>query len=134
MDSNLPDVRIALGGPADNPFTAEVLAAAGPGRRRGSRRLAAGGARSGCRRPAREDAFAPGADLRGPLDLPVLIVAGGDLAAAIAAVTADLADAVIEAAGDRPAGRRRRADAGRPLGRAAQPGHAGQPGHPGRRR
>src|SRR5258707_11524504 len=30
VDSNLPDVRVALGGPAENPFTAEVLAAAGP--------------------------------------------------------------------------------------------------------
>ena len=30
-DSNLPDVRIAVGGPEVNPFTAEVLAAAGPG-------------------------------------------------------------------------------------------------------
>ena len=30
LDSNLPDVRIALGGPEQNPFTAEVLAAAGP--------------------------------------------------------------------------------------------------------
>ena len=30
VDSNLPDVRIALGGPAENPFTAEVLATAGP--------------------------------------------------------------------------------------------------------
>ena len=29
VDSNLPDVRIALGGPDENPFTAEVLAAAG---------------------------------------------------------------------------------------------------------
>ena len=31
VDSNLPDVRIAIGGPEVNPFTAEVLAAAGPG-------------------------------------------------------------------------------------------------------
>ena len=30
-DSNLPDVRIALGGPEANAFTSEVLAAAGPG-------------------------------------------------------------------------------------------------------
>src|SRR5580704_7913495 len=52
---------------------------------------------------SREQAFRPGADLRGARDLPVLIVAGGDLAAAIAAVTADLADAVIEA-GPAPAG------------------------------
>ncbi|HTS96227.1 MAG TPA: glycoside hydrolase family 38 C-terminal domain-containing protein [Streptosporangiaceae bacterium] len=92
VDSNLPDVRIALGGPADNPFTAEVLAAAGLDAA-AAPVLWVPAARS------REDAFAPGADLRGPLDLPVLIVAGGDLPAAIATVTADLADAVIEAAG-----------------------------------
>ena len=30
VDSNLPDFRIALGGPAQNPFTGEVLAAASP--------------------------------------------------------------------------------------------------------
>ncbi len=95
VDSNLPDVRIALGGPAENPFTAEVLAAAG---------LTTGGLTTGGPAPlwvpatlTRQEAFAPGADLRGPRDLPVLIVTGGDLAAAIAAVTADLADAVIEA-------------------------------------
>jgi alpha-mannosidase len=95
VDSNLPDVRIALGGPAENPFTAGVLASAG---------LAAGALTTAGPVPlwvpasrSREDAFAPGADLRGPRDLPVLIVAGADLAAAIATVTADLADAVIEA-------------------------------------
>ena len=83
LDSNLPDVRIALGGPEKNDFTAQVLAAAGPAvaagfdsqlaadrRRRRiwvpaareqARRLRAG------RRPARA------------ADLPVLIVAGTDL-------------------------------------------------------
>ena len=106
LDSNLPDVRIALGGPEQNPFTAEVLAAAGP---EASRELAAQLSARGWARlwvPAaisREQAFRPGADLRGARDLPVLIVAGDDLAAAIAAVTADLADAVIEA-GPAPAG------------------------------
>ena len=106
LDSNLPDVRIALGGPEQNPFTAEVLAAAGPeaGRELAAQLSARGWARLWV--PAaisREQAFRPGADLRGARDLPVLIVAGGDLAAAIAAVTADLADAVIEA-GPAPAG------------------------------
>ena len=103
VDSNLPDVRVSLGGPAENPFTAEVLAAAGPDTAAAlNRRLAAAGlARLWV--PARltaEEAFAPGADLRGALDLPVLIVAGRDLGAAIAAVTADLLDAVIEAEED----------------------------------
>jgi len=105
VDSNLPDVRIALGGPAENPFTAEVLASAGlatGGLTAGG--LAAGGLAAGPPAPlwvpatrTREEAFAAGADLRGPRDLPVLIVAGPDLGAAIAAVAADLNDAVIEA-------------------------------------
>ena len=79
VDSNLPDVRIALGGPDENPFTAEVLAAAGPAP---PRRWTASCATAGTARvwvPAaadRAEAFAPGADLRGARDLPVLIVAG----------------------------------------------------------
>ncbi len=102
LDSNLPDVRIALGGPEQNPFTAEVLAAAGPaaGRALAAQLAAGGSARLWV--PAtvsRERAFAPGADVRGARDLPVLIVAGDDLAAAIGVVTEDLADAQIEAAG-----------------------------------
>ena len=63
VDSNLPDVRIALGGPAENPFTAAVLAAAGPaspprwpaaGPRAAARGLGAG------RRGPGAGAFAPG--------------------------------------------------------------------------
>jgi alpha-mannosidase len=94
VDSNLPDVRIALGGPAENPFTAAVLGAAGPA---AASALAGAGVVWVPAARSRQDAFAPGSDLRGAADLPVLIVAGGDLTAAIAAVTADLADAVIEA-------------------------------------
>src|SRR6185437_4310705 len=114
VDSNLPDFRIALGGPGVSSFTAAVLAAAGPGyaealeaqlRDTGAARVWVPAARS------RADAFAAGADLRGPADLPVLIVAGdgpGGLADAIDAVAGDLADAVIEvpagAPGDPEAG------------------------------
>jgi alpha-mannosidase len=94
VDSNLPDVRIALGGPAENPFTAAVLAAAGPA---AASALADAGVIWVPAARSRQDAFAPGSDLRGVADLPVLVVAGGELPAAIAAVTADLADAVIEA-------------------------------------
>ena len=68
---------------------------------------------------SRADAFGDRADLRAPGDLPVLIVAGADgagLAAAVRAVTDDLADAVIEV----PAPD---ADAGRP-GAAGGPGTA----------
>jgi len=100
-DSNLPDVRIAVGGPEVNSFTAEVLSAAGPG---SAQALAAGSARVWV--PAarsRAEAFAPSADVRGPSDLPVLIVAGagpGGLAAAVTALAEDLADAVVEGVED----------------------------------
>ena len=99
VDSNLPDVRIALGGPEVNPFTAEVLAAAGPGYAKAlaTRLAAAPSARlwvPGSR--DRADAFGPDADVRGAGDLPVLVLAG-DLAAAVADLTGDLADAVVDA-------------------------------------
>jgi alpha-mannosidase len=107
LDSNLPDFRIALGGPSANAFTSEVLAACGPAV---AKRLAALVAEHGTARlwvPAtrsRATAFAPvpgapdsgaqdagtqGADLRGARDLPVLIIA--------AASPADLPRAVTEA-------------------------------------
>jgi alpha-mannosidase len=99
VDSNLPDVRIAAGGPEVNPFTAEVLAAAGPGYAKAlAARLASAPAARlwvpGSR--DRADAFGPDADVRGAGDLPVLIVAG-DLAAAVTDLIADLADAVVDA-------------------------------------
>ncbi|HEX3306841.1 MAG TPA: glycoside hydrolase family 38 C-terminal domain-containing protein, partial [Streptosporangiaceae bacterium] len=99
VDSNLPDVRIAIGGPEVNPFTAEVLAAAGPGYAKAlAARLASAPAARlwvpGSR--DRADAFGPDADVRGPGDLPVLVLAG-DLAAAVADLTGDLADAVVDA-------------------------------------
>jgi len=100
LDSNLPDFRISLGGPEDNEFTAEVLAAAGPPAQAAlAEQIAAGQARLWL--PAarsRADAFGPGADVRGALDLPVLIVAGDELAAQVASIVADLEDSVIEAA------------------------------------
>jgi alpha-mannosidase len=97
VDSNLPDVRIALGGPDQNPFTAAVLAAAGPGT---AAALADAAVLWVPAARSRQDAFAPGSDLRGVTDLPVLVVAGGDLPAAIAGLAADVADAVIEARDD----------------------------------
>jgi alpha-mannosidase len=96
-DSNVPDVRIAVGGRDVNAFTAEVLSGAGPGY---AKALAAGSARVWV--PAartRAEAFAPSADVRGASDLPVLIVTGtgpSELAAAVAALAEDLADAVVE--------------------------------------
>jgi alpha-mannosidase len=101
LDSNLPDFRICLGGPTENALTAEVLAAAGSDAAEAlAARLAAdGGARLWLpAQRSRADAFGPGADLRGPLDLPVLIIAGADLEAETSKLTADVADAVIEAA------------------------------------
>jgi len=96
-DSNLPDVRIAVGGPDVNTFTAEVLSAAGPGYAKalgaGSARVWVPAARS------RAEAFGPSADVRGASELPVLIVAGTgpeELAAAVTALAEDLADALVE--------------------------------------
>ena len=96
-DSNLPDVRIAVGGPDVNAFTAEVLSAAGPGYALAGGRVWVPAARS------RAEVFAPSADVRGTSDLPVLIVAGGgpvELAAAVTALAEDLADALVEGLGD----------------------------------
>jgi alpha-mannosidase len=102
VDSNLPDFRIALGGVHENSFTAAVLAAADPWYMKELTRqlVSAGHARVWvpAARP-REEAFAPGADLRGVSDLPVLLVVGvgpEDLATAITELTADLSDSVIE--------------------------------------
>ncbi|SDJ01995.1 glycoside hydrolase family 38 C-terminal domain-containing protein [Nonomuraea jiangxiensis] len=99
FDSNLPDVRIAVGGPDDNAFTAALLEGADPRHRRElDRALAAGGPALlwvPAGRPAAET-FHPDADLRGPGDLPVLVIAGADLREAVAAVVADLGDHVIE--------------------------------------
>jgi hypothetical protein len=102
VDSNLPDFRIALGGPADNSFTAEVLASCDPAV---AKRLAALVADGGTARlwvPAtrsRAEAFAPDTDLRGPRDLPVLILAPPEpagLETAVGELNADLrADATI---------------------------------------
>ncbi len=112
LDSNLPDARISIGGPDLNSFTAQVLSAADPAY---AKELAQRLADDGAARvwvPAaksRAEAFVPGADVRGARDLPVLIVAGADLAATvnaladglhdgeIAAVTAGLAGPVIAA-------------------------------------
>ncbi len=106
VDSNLPDVRISLGGPEVNAFTAEVLASS-PSH---AKRLSALVAEHGAARLwvpsalARFAAYASrgsdaGPDLRGARDLPVLIVAGQGLAAEISALTSDLADGHISASG-----------------------------------
>jgi hypothetical protein len=99
LDSNLPDVRIAIGARAENAFTAAVLDAVDPDigadfdeqlERTGSARAWVPG------RLSTEQAFGAGADVRGLIDLPVLIVAGNDLDGAISALIDDLSDAEIE--------------------------------------
>ncbi|MFV0126285.1 NEW3 domain-containing protein [Streptomyces sp. HMX112] len=84
VDSSLPDVRIALGGPAANAFTAAVLHQSDPAY---ARAVAAG---SGpvwipAAQPLRE-VWQPGCDLTGVRDLPVLVLPGppGEVAAALA--------------------------------------------------
>ncbi|MFG1930118.1 NEW3 domain-containing protein [Mycobacterium sp. NPDC048908] len=99
VDSNLPDARIALGGPEQNEFTAAVLADAEPLYAEDFKRQLD---RRGVARvwvPAVSpltDQWVPGADLRGVRALPVLIVAGADLEEAVGAVVEDLADFEIE--------------------------------------
>ncbi len=108
LDSNLPDVRISIGGPGENAFTARVLEAAGPeyAAQLDAQLAAAGRARLWVPAArARSATWVPGADLRGPRDLPVLVVAGHDQAATAAEVAdlaADLADATIDVS--QPAG------------------------------
>ncbi|WP_349269795.1 alpha-mannosidase [Mycolicibacterium parafortuitum] len=85
VDSNLPDLRISIGSVADNAFTATVLAgtAAGP-----LTWIPA-------TRPLRE-VWVPGADLRDPAALPVLLVgADGSGEEPITGLIAGLADAEI---------------------------------------
>src|SRR5439155_16862896 len=95
VDSNLPDTRIALGGPDQNDFTAAVLAEADPVYAEELKRqlYASGTARVWVPpvSPLAEQ-WVPGADLRGVRALPVLIVAGADLDDAVGSVVEDLAD------------------------------------------
>jgi alpha-mannosidase len=99
FDSNLPDVRISVGGPAENAFTATVLAAAGSDYSAElQRQLDLNGAAAiwvPAVRPLAES-WVPDADLTGPLDLPVLVIAAsGDLEDAVALVVEGLRDARI---------------------------------------
>lgn len=96
VDSNLPDVRIALGGPQDNDFVAARLQRADPQYRH---ELDEQLSESGTARvwvPAElplPQAWVPSADFSDPGALPVLIVVGE---AEVSALIADIADAVIE--------------------------------------
>ncbi|PZG02103.1 glycoside hydrolase family 38 C-terminal domain-containing protein [Micromonospora deserti] len=90
-DSNLPDVRIVLG--AHNPFADAVLTSAGDAYR--AVLAATGRVFVPAARP-RSQVWVPGADLRAPRDLPVLIVAAADLGYAVDSLAEDLEDATIE--------------------------------------
>lgn len=101
VDSNLPDARIVLGGPAGNVFTAALLAEADPAYADELERQLTKTGKARIWVPAATDLTAvwvPDADLRARRALPVLVIAGRDdksLAAAIASVIRDLADAEI---------------------------------------
>lgn len=90
VDSNLPDVRIVVGGPEQNDFAAAVLESSPAHRAEFDRQLSGTGAARVWvpAEAALHRHWVPGADLRGTRTLPVLIVAGGltalidDLAAA----------------------------------------------------
>ncbi|WP_319435051.1 NEW3 domain-containing protein [Mycobacterium sp. RTGN5] len=110
VDSNLPDARIALGGPDDNAFTAAVLAAADHAYTAELHRQLAATGQARVWVPASRpltEVWQPDADLRDVLALPVLIVAGhraDGLAEAVAAVVDDLEDAQIDVTQDAPSG------------------------------
>jgi hypothetical protein len=95
IDSNLPDVRITVGGPDVNAFTAEVLANAEPGYAEELARQLADTGRARVWVPAVAplvQVWQPHADLTGARTLPVLIVAGPD---EVARLTADVATATV---------------------------------------
>ncbi|MFJ9561369.1 NEW3 domain-containing protein [Streptomyces fuscichromogenes] len=100
VDSNLPDIRIAVGGPDRNPVVAEALGWDPAAAREVERQLAGGGLAAvwvAPRASLREE-WVPGADLRELEQLPLLVVAGAeDDAKAVDALIADLEDAVVRA-------------------------------------
>ncbi|PWI14830.1 glycoside hydrolase [Streptomyces sp. Act143] len=100
VDSNLPDLRIAVGGPERNSVVAEALAMDPAAGRELRRQLAASGAAAvwvAPRASLREE-WVPGADLRDLERLPLLVVADtGDGTKAVDALVADLDDFTVTA-------------------------------------
>ena len=102
IDSNLPDIRIAVGGPDRNAVVAEALGwdpAAGRELRRQLTEKGVAAVWVAPRASLREE-WVPGADLRDLERLPLLVVAGArpeDDAKAVDALVADLDNAVLEA-------------------------------------
>ena len=113
VDSNLPDTRVALGGPDQNAFTRSVLAAADPAYAREVDKQLAKTGQATVWVPAAAplaEGWIPGADLRDSRALPVLVIAGRDdahLVKAIASVADDLADAEIVVTQHAPSGLQR---------------------------
>lgn len=98
VDSNLPDVRIALGGPQRNAFTRAVLAAADPAYTTELQCQLDAQGRARVWVPAEKpltQVWVPGADLSGERALGVLVIAGDDLEREIARLAEDLSDAEI---------------------------------------
>jgi alpha-mannosidase len=110
VDSNLPDTRIALGGPARNVFTKAVLAEADSVYATELDRQLAETGRARVWVPAATplaEVWVPDADLRSARALPVLIIDGSDdtsLEAAIASVADDLAGAEVVVSQQAPPG------------------------------
>ncbi|MCW2562386.1 MAG: alpha-mannosidase, partial [Mycobacterium sp.] len=107
VDSNLPDARIALGGPDENAFTAAVLAEADPVYAEElKRQLYSTGAARVWVPPVGPfiDEWVPGADLRGVRTLPVLIIAGSELGVVVDSVVEDLGDFEIVVEQEVPSG------------------------------
>ncbi|MFI9168085.1 glycoside hydrolase family 38 N-terminal domain-containing protein [Streptomyces lincolnensis] len=102
VDSNLPDIRIAVGGPERNSLVAEALGWDPAAERELRRQLAERGLASvwvAPRASLREE-WVPGADLRDLERLPLLVVAGDDPegdAKAVDALIADLDDFTVTA-------------------------------------
>ncbi len=110
VDSNLPDTRIALGGPDRNAFTAAVLAEAAPAYTEELRGQLDKFGQARVFIPAAvplADGWVPDADLRAVRALPVLVIAGVDdemLRAAVGALADDLGDAEIDVVQHAPTG------------------------------
>ncbi|WP_200301020.1 NEW3 domain-containing protein [Streptomyces adelaidensis] len=102
IDSNLPDIRIAVGGPERNTLVAEALGWDPAAARELRRQLAENGLAAvwvAPRASLREE-WVPGADLRDLERLPLLVVAGArpeDDAKAVDALISDLDDATVRA-------------------------------------
>ncbi|MBC9726245.1 NEW3 domain-containing protein [Streptomyces sp. TRM68367] len=102
VDSNLPDIRIAVGGPDRNDVVAEALGWDPAAGRELKRQLAERGVAAvwvAPRASLREE-WVPGADLKDLERLPLLVVAGArpeDDGEAVDALVADLADFTVTA-------------------------------------